>query len=124
MKGLEFGYKSVANLIESGNLFSLKSYLIIFHTVIFCDFRIRMLGDRLHRHTVQCVVPINVYMEKIFTILWFWLFFLNFANAYNFIIWLTYFCSSKARLSFLSKHLVPKNNNSNNYSNHLENSDQ
>lgn len=108
-KGFEFGYKSVANLVQSGNLFGEKSRLLIFHTVIFCDFRIRMLGDRLHRHTVQCVVPVNIYTEKIFTILWFWLLFLNFVNMYNFVIWVTYYFSFKVRFNFIAKHLLKSN---------------
>ena len=105
-KGFEFGYKSLANLIESGNLFGERSRLLIFHTVIFCDFRIRMLGDRLHRHTVQCVVPVNIFTEKMFTVLWFWLLILNFINIFNFIKWLTYYFSSKARIDFILEHLL------------------
>lgn len=108
-KGFEFGYKSIANLIESGNLFGEKSRLLIFHTVIFCDFKIRMLGDRLHRHTVQCVVPVNIYTEKMFTVLWFWFLILNFINTYDFIKWLRYYLSYKVRYDFIVKHLLKVN---------------
>lgn len=45
--GFEFGYKAISSLIRTGNLFEESSMLLIFHTVVFCDFQIRMLGDRL-----------------------------------------------------------------------------
>jgi len=105
-RGFEFGYRSIANLIENGNLFGDKAKLLIFHTVVFCDFRIRMLGDRLHRHTVQCVVPVNIFTEKIFTALWFWLLILNFINVYNFFKWTFYYFSFKSRVNFILRHLL------------------
>lgn len=104
-KGFEFGYRSLANFIENGSLFGDSSHLVIFHTVVFCDFRIRMLGDHLHRHTVQCVLPINIFSEKIFTLLWFWLFILNFINFYNFAKWLMYYFSFDVRQQFIKKHV-------------------
>jgi hypothetical protein len=104
-RGIQFGYKSLASFIESGTFFNRKTELLIFHTVIFCDFRIRMLGDRLHRHTVQCVVPLNIFTEKMFTILWFWLFLLNFLNFYNLIRWISYFTSFNMRTDYIKKHL-------------------
>ena len=110
-RGFEFGYKSMANLIETGNLFGEKTRLLIFHTVIFCDFKIRMLGDRLHRHTVQCVVPVNIFSEKIFTALWFWMFFLNFVNFYNLVKWVAYFLSFNVRLNFIKNHLFSSSSN-------------
>lgn len=36
-----------------------------------CDFKIRIPGN-VQRYSVQCALPINLYNEMIFTILWFW----------------------------------------------------
>jgi hypothetical protein len=122
-RGFEFGYRSIANLIENGNLFGDKAKLLIFHTVVFCDFRIRMLGDRLHRHTVQCVVPVNIFTEKIFTVLWFWLLILNFINVYNFFKWIFYYFSFKSRVNFILRHLLKSTDDTSNPASSIVNVD-
>ncbi len=53
-----------------------------------CDFRIRAHIDSLvHNYTVQCVLPINLYNEQLFTLLWAWLWLVTIANCYDFFIW-------------------------------------
>ena len=53
-----------------------------------CDFRIRANIDSLvHNYTVQCVLPINLYNEQLFTLLWAWLWLVAMANCYDFAIW-------------------------------------
>lgn len=108
LKGIEFGYKSIESLIKSGNLIedNANSLLIYFHTVVFCDFQIRMLGDRLQRYTIQCVVPINVYSEKMFAIMWFWLLVLNILNVINLLKWLLFYASFRVRFNFVYSNLL------------------
>lgn len=53
-----------------------------------CDFRIRAHIDSLvHNYTVQCVLPINLYNEQLFTLLWAWLWLVTIANCYDFVVW-------------------------------------
>lgn len=53
-----------------------------------CDFRIRANIDSLvHNYTVQCVLPINLYNEQLFTLLWAWLWLVALANLYDLSIW-------------------------------------
>ena len=53
-----------------------------------CDFRIRAHIDSLvHNYTVQCVLPINLYNEQLFTLLWAWLWLVCIANCYDFVVW-------------------------------------
>jgi hypothetical protein len=53
-----------------------------------CDFRVRMNVDSMvHNYTVQCVLPINLFNEQLFTLLWVWLWLVCIINCYDLIIW-------------------------------------
>nr|KAG5707713.1 hypothetical protein BaRGS_003288 [Batillaria attramentaria] len=53
----------------------------------------------VQRYTVQCVLPINLFNEKIFIVLWFWLFALACAIFFNFFRWLYYVLMPQNRLN-------------------------
>lgn len=40
-------------------------------TTFMCDFTIRAMGN-LHRHTLHCSLPLNLWYETVFLFLWFW----------------------------------------------------
>uniref|UniRef100_A0A0M3KCS8 Innexin n=1 Tax=Anisakis simplex TaxID=6269 RepID=A0A0M3KCS8_ANISI len=69
-----------------------------------CDFEIRVLGN-VHRHTVQCVLVINMFTEKIFVFLWLWLLLLSFGTAINLVVWFLSLAFSSWRHSFVTKFL-------------------
>nr|pir hypothetical protein C18H7.2 - Caenorhabditis elegans [Caenorhabditis elegans] len=75
-----------------------------FPRVTLCDFEIRVLGN-VHRHTVQCVLVINMLTEKIFIFLWLWLTVLAIVTALNLIFWFIALVSNSCREHFVSKHL-------------------
>ena len=58
----------------------------VFPRVTMCDFFIRMLGN-LQRYTVQCVLPINLYTEKIYVFLWFWFVMVAACSVASFLMW-------------------------------------
>ncbi len=55
-----------------------------------CDFMIREIGNpnKSHRYTVQCVLPINLFNQQIFTAIWFWYLIVLCWNVVNFVNWL------------------------------------
>lgn len=69
-----------------------------------CDFEIRVLGN-IHRHTVQCVLVINMFTEKIFVFLWLWMVFLALLTIINLSAWLATLSIPMCRQAFVEKYL-------------------
>ena len=51
----------------------------------------------MHRYTVQCVLPMNIFNEKIFTFIWFWLVVLGATTALNACSWVSHTCLVRAQ---------------------------
>ena len=69
-----------------------------------CDFKVRRLGN-VHRYTVQCVLPINLYTEKIYIFLWFWLIFVAAASIVGFTTWLLRMLMRGDKVAYAKNHL-------------------
>ena len=70
-----------------------------------CDFKIRLLGN-VHRYTVQCALPINLYNEMIFTVLWFWFVFVGMITFISFLLWTYRVFYIPHHISFVTAQLV------------------
>ena len=75
-----------------------------FPRVTFCDFQIRQLQNVL-RYTIQCVLPINLFNEKIFIFLWFWFFLIAALAVYNLLHWCYVVIMKSSKQAFVKKYL-------------------
>ena len=78
---------------------------VAFPRVTFCDFDVRRLGNT-HRYTVQCTLPINMFTEKIYMFLWFWMVFVAVATGLGLVVWIIRSCLSGDRIKFILNHLI------------------
>ncbi|KAK3083509.1 hypothetical protein FSP39_024433 [Pinctada imbricata] len=75
-----------------------------FPRVTLCDIRIRQLNN-LQRFTVQCVLPINLFNEKIFIFIWFWLIFVAIVASFNLLYWIYLIVLTKNKHDYVKKYL-------------------
>uniref|UniRef100_A0A183CFT7 Innexin n=1 Tax=Globodera pallida TaxID=36090 RepID=A0A183CFT7_GLOPA len=75
----------------------------LFPRVTFCDFKIRQAAQHLphQRFTLQCVIMINMFNEKVFIFLWFWLLSIVLLTAFNLLLWLYRIFSNKSAKAFI-----------------------
>jgi hypothetical protein len=67
MNYLEYGFNVLETLFSGLSLPESK----LFPRITLCDFQIRELGER-HYYTVECILVINIFIEKMYFILWLW----------------------------------------------------
>ncbi|CAD5121548.1 DgyrCDS10047 [Dimorphilus gyrociliatus] len=76
-----------------------------FPRVTMCDFNIRVVGN-VQSYLVQCTLPINLFNEKIFIVIWFWFVFLSSATAGSlFYVIIKCFCM-KDHESYIKRRLI------------------
>uniref|UniRef100_A0A914BXE7 Innexin n=2 Tax=Acrobeloides nanus TaxID=290746 RepID=A0A914BXE7_9BILA len=90
LKDLLFG----KSWMESGN----------FPRVTLCDFEVRVLGNT-QRHSVQCVLVINIFNEKIFILVWLWFSALFVVSTFDALYWFSISLFHRDRFRFVLRHL-------------------
>ena len=76
-----------------------------FPRVTMCDFKVRRLGNAIHRYVVQCALPINLFNERLYLIIWFWFVIVAAATCYSFLEWLFRATSRMDNHRYIKKHL-------------------
>ncbi|KAE9554393.1 hypothetical protein FO519_002385 [Halicephalobus sp. NKZ332] len=79
---------------ESGN----------FPRVTYCDLDVRILGN-VQRHTVQCVLVINIFTEKVFVLLWIWYTLLATCTLVSLTMWASSLIPLEQRKKFIARRL-------------------
>nr|CAH8872724.1 unnamed protein product [Trichobilharzia regenti] len=95
-----YGFRVLYDLLKGREWFHSGN----FPRVTFCDFEAKKLGKN-HKYTLQCVLPLNMFLEKIYIFLWFWHCMVGVVTLGSFIIWFYRMGSSKCRIKFIRKYL-------------------
>jgi len=103
--GLEFykyGFEFMDKLLVNRESNALSTQF--FPIFSFCDFFVHANMRQVHTHTVQCLLPINVGLERIYVIIWLWLVILLFITLNNLVTW-AYEYLMPGRIDFLFKYI-------------------
>lgn len=76
-----------------------------FPKVAYCDFHARELGN-VQNHSLQCVLTVNLFNEKVFLLLWFWMVFVACCNAFSLLRWTLRNCIAKDRYNYIKNLLL------------------
>jgi hypothetical protein len=76
-----------------------------FPRVTMCDFKVRFTPGNIQRYTVQCVLPINLFHEKIYLIIWFWMVFLAAYNVGSLVSWALHSIFRIDQHRFVKRHM-------------------
>lgn len=66
----------------------------------------RTVADNIHRHTVQCTLPLNLYNEMMFIFIWFWFLAVAGVTAVSLACWAFYAISVPGRVVYVSNRLM------------------
>ncbi|KAL3077251.1 hypothetical protein niasHS_013240 [Heterodera schachtii] len=78
-----WGFTIIWQIVVVGNDWRTNGF---FPRVTFCDLKTRDIGQ-FREHTVQCVLMINMFAEKIFIFLWLWFFAFLIIASLNLLFW-------------------------------------
>ncbi|KHJ82930.1 Innexin [Oesophagostomum dentatum] len=75
-----------------------------FPRIAMCDFQVRVLGN-LQRYSIQCVLSLNMFNEKIFLFLYFWFILVGIATALDTVNLAHFTRFTSQRLQFMHKFI-------------------
>lgn len=101
-----YGVDFFISLSEKKNPFNLTTQFPI-RTI--CDFFVHNNLNKIHWYSVECLLSINILIEKIYVVFWFWYVFLLILTVLNIIVWFQEITYSQ-KISFLYKYLNIRKN--------------
>ena len=97
---IRYGAEVLAHLFSG---FSLPESRL-FPRITLCDFQIRELGER-HQYTVECILVINIFIEKMYFVLWLWFWILLAITLIDTIKFIYRIFPPHSRSRFIEHHL-------------------
>ncbi|CAF2384954.1 unnamed protein product [Rotaria sp. Silwood2] len=97
---LQYGFNIIGALFSGFSLPESK----LFPRITLCDFHIRELGER-HYYTVECILVINIFIEKMYFILWLWFWILLIITIIDIIRLIYVIFMRHSRNVFITRHL-------------------
>nr|VZI04535.1 unnamed protein product [Spirometra erinaceieuropaei] len=95
--GFLFGINTLVDLLST----RLWDHTGSFPRVALCDFELRRMGSNQHRYTIQCVLRVNIFNEKIYIFLWFWFLLMSAVNLLSLLKWTYRILFKSVRLAFV-----------------------
>lgn len=96
-----FGFSAMATLRKQGNWQDQYN----FPRIGLCDYKVRQL-ENVQTFTVQCVLSINLFLEKMYLLLWFWLIMVLIFDSVNLCQWTVRGLMPNSGESFINKYLM------------------
>ncbi len=96
-----YGFKVAKSLMYGKNLLRSDT----FPRVTMCDIKVRVLGN-VHRRTMQCALPLNLYIEIIFIFIWFWFVFVACVSSLNVLVCIMRAVNPADGRSYVKKKLI------------------
>lgn len=97
---LHYGWTGLSSLLSGFTLPESR----LFPRITLCDFKIRELGER-HHYTVECILVINIFIEKLYFLFWIWLFFLLIVSIVQLMSFVYAVFVPHSRHRFIAHHL-------------------
>lgn len=95
-----YGWDVLLGLLDSNGWVGSRR----FPRVTMCDFKVRQQTN-VQQYSVQCVLPINLFNEKIFIVIWFWMVFVCVMTSANLLIWMVRIMIPKMSVLFIQRRL-------------------
>ncbi|BHF63198.1 hypothetical protein SprV_0200618900 [Sparganum proliferum] len=78
---------------------------ITFPRVGFCLVKMKQLGVATNAVTAQCALPVNMFNEKIYIFLWWWILLAAMLTVFSLLSWLLRFCCTSREANYVLKYI-------------------
>lgn len=96
-----FAWKLVGNLLSE----TYWTETLYFPRLAYCTLRVRHLGTRENVYAGVCALPVNMFNEKIYIFLFFWVTIVMICTTISLFVWIIRMCTQHRRRAIIQKYL-------------------